>query len=172
MVVPALENESSFDFLHAKAPWTPLVKKILGPHARLAHMGCIISAPGSETQKWHSDGDHVHSAIQLQPHCLNVFLPLVPLTPSVGPTEFTPETHLEWTARPGNVTLTSSAGDAILFDFRLRHRGLANKTQDTHRPLLYITYGSPFFTDTENFSSNRYRALPPLVKRRVRTDSD
>ena len=49
-----------------------------------------------------------------------VFIPLVDLEPAVGPTEFTPATHLQWSSRPGNVILTARAGSAILFDYRLR----------------------------------------------------
>ena len=53
--------------------------------------------------------------------------PSTTIYPQMGPTEFTPETHLDWSTRPGNVTLTAEAGQVILFDYRTRHRGLANK---------------------------------------------
>jgi ectoine hydroxylase-related dioxygenase (phytanoyl-CoA dioxygenase family) len=83
---------------------------------------------------------------------------------AVGPTEFTPGTHLQWGRRHlGNVAVTAAAGDAILFDYRLRHRGLPNKTSDVVRPLVYITYAKPFFRDEANFSLKRYTPLPPLV---------
>ena len=29
--------------------------------------------------------------------------------------------------------------------------------------MIYITYSKPSFRDTENFSSERYETLPPLV---------
>ena len=37
----------------------------------------MLSMPGSETQKLHSDGDHVSSSTHLAPHLLNVFVPLI-----------------------------------------------------------------------------------------------
>ena len=154
-----------FGFFNETAPWLPLVRAILGPDACLIATGCILSLPGSASQQWHSDGDHLASECQLPPHCLNVFVPLVDMaTVAVGPTEFTPGTHLQWGRRHlGNVALTAAAGDAILFDYRLRHRGLPNKTSDVVRPLVYITYAKPFFKDEANFSLKRYPPLPTLV---------
>ena len=46
-------------------------------------------------------------------------------------------------------------------DWRLKHRGLANRTRED-RPLLYLTYARPWFVDKYNFSSERYEMLPPL----------
>jgi len=51
---------------------------------------------------------------------------------------------------------------------RRRHRGLANKTTGTVRPLVYVTYAKPFFVDQANFSAQRYKPLPPLVPMRKR----
>ena len=62
---------------------------------------------------------------------------------------------------------TGQAGEAILFDYRLRHRELANKSSVV-RPLIYITYAKPFFVDKMNFSAERYRPLPKLVQHRKR----
>jgi ectoine hydroxylase-related dioxygenase (phytanoyl-CoA dioxygenase family) len=94
-----------------------------------------------------------------------VFVPLVDMrSVAVGPTEFTPGTHLQWRRRQhGSVAITAAAGDAIVFDYRLRHRGLPNKTADVVRPLVYVTYAKPFFKDEANFSLQRYTPLPPLV---------
>ena len=53
MVVPGLHDGPDFKFLHSDAPWLPLVQSILGKDAALIHTGCILSMPGSDTQKWH-----------------------------------------------------------------------------------------------------------------------
>ena len=139
----------------------------LGAAARLCHAGCILALPESASQKWHSDGDHLDDDLQLPPHALNVFLPLVDVTLKNGATEFAPGTHYDWrtaaTKRP--LVVEAKAGDAILFDWRLKHRGLANKTREP-RPLVYLTYALPWFVDRYNFSSTRYADLPPLVPRR------
>ena len=38
---------------------------IFSQDAALVHTGCILSLPGSDTQKWHSDGDHLDDAVQV-----------------------------------------------------------------------------------------------------------
>ena len=43
-----------------------------------------------------------------------------------------------------------SAGDAILFDYRLFHAGGANHSTE-RRPILYLIYARSWFDDTFNF---------------------
>lgn len=142
-----------FSFLRDNAPWLPLVRGLLGADCVLAHCGVMLSLPGSETQPWHSDGDHLSSVKQLPPHCINVFIPLVDITPQVsksmhialsnlslipllalttdraccqnGGTEMVPGTHFtDSYDRPNPPTIPLvRAGECMLFDFRLRHRG-------------------------------------------------
>lgn len=48
------------------------------------------------------------------------------------------------------VTAELKAGQCLLFDYRLVHAGLPTKVK---RPVLYLTYTTPWFDDTENFST-------------------
>ena len=50
--------------------------------------------------------------------------------------------------------LVARAGELILFDFRLKHRGLSNHDV-LPRPMLYLQYCIPAFEDNANFSSWR-----------------
>ena len=55
------------------------------------------------------------------------------------------------------------SGTAILFDYRLGHRGMGNKS-DEPRPTLYLTYtNKPGWTDKDNFSRARFKKLGELV---------
>ena len=45
-----------------------------------------------------------------------------------------------------------AAGSAIVFDYRVLHRGLANRS-GAARPLLYFTYGRAWFRDATNYPS-------------------
>jgi hypothetical protein len=45
-------------------------------------------------------------------------------------------------------------GDALLFDCRLLHFGLANTSTKTTRPLLYINYYQDYFTDPKNWKDS------------------
>ena len=143
-------------------------------------------------QKWHADGGHLFAPHQLPrgltlpPHCINVFYPLVDLTEDNGPTEFRIASHrFDDTSNNGDVefSLTCPAGGAVLFDYRIQHRGRANQrstgrappssstgTQngvgrwdeaelELARPVLYLAYAKPYFRDHGNTRSGR-RLVP------------
>ncbi len=161
MQVPELEAMPCFG---AEAPWLPLVQAILGSDAKRIHLGVMLSLPGSAVQNWHSDGDHLSETVLHPPHCLNVFVPLVDMEEILGPTELLPASHLDWAGAGPAVKPCPRAGECLLFDYRLKHRGLANRSQKgILRPMVYITYAKPFYSDTANFSKTRYEKLPPLV---------
>lgn len=124
MEIKDFEKES-FSFLRGEAPWLPLVQSILGEECVLCNTGVMLSLPGSGTQPWHSDGDHVIKTSHMPPHCLNVFVPLVTITRENGGTEMVPETHMLGGYHKDNksITIQAKSGSCILFDYRLRHRG-------------------------------------------------
>jgi len=163
MVVPDLLGDVG------DGPWRDVVEAVLGSDARLCHAGVILALPGAAGQPWHSDGDHVHDEFHLPPHALNVFLPLVDCGVRNGATEFAPRTHLDWRADARPVVVEAAAGDAIVFDWRLKHRGLPHRGAEP-RPLVYLTYAAPWFVDDYNFSRDRFADLPPLVPASTRGD--
>lgn len=159
-----------FSFLtSSEMPWMEAVKTILGKDAVLIHKGCFLSLPGSETQKYHQDGVHLNNHAQKRCHAVNVFVPLVDLSMANGPTEFCLGSHIlghESFRREVAETPTPLAGSAIIFDYRLGHRGLGNSSQEC-RPILYLTYthGGSNFKDTVNFSTKRYKRLGDIAER-------
>ena len=170
MVDPALAfatHTPAFSFLHTTAAWIPLVRQILGEDCKCIHVGCMLSQPGSEVQQWHSDGDHESNERHLPPHCLNVFVPLVQVTAANGGTELVPTTHIfrNYGSNVQSVTPMPGLGQALLFDYRLKHRGLGNSSANP-RPILYITYATKTFASKAvahaNYSARRYKHLPPL----------
>jgi hypothetical protein len=60
----------------------------------------------------------------------------------------------------------AKAGNPVIFDYRLGHRGLGNNSREP-RPVLYLTYtrASKEFRDAVNFSSKRYRKLGEMVEK-------
>eukprot|EP00965_Chrysotila_dentata_P041208 1367612-Pleurochrysis_carterae.AAC.2 len=126
--LPELRSDA-FAFLFDEAPWMGLVRAALGADAQLTHCGCMLSFPGSTAQPWHSDGPHIRcsdDSFVAPLHAVNVFVPLVDLCASLGPTEFVPGSHVDFEAKRGSLTPTPAAGHALLFDYRLKHRGLGN----------------------------------------------
>jgi hypothetical protein len=71
-----------------------LVKEILGDDATVINKSLLISLPGAEDQAWHTDGPHVNVVKYMPCHCLNVFVPLVDVDMTNGPTEFRPESQV------------------------------------------------------------------------------
>ena len=61
-----------------------------GEEHYLCNMSIVISVPGAAEQSWHADGGHVDLTKHLSCHCLNVFIPLVDVPLSLGPTQFKP----------------------------------------------------------------------------------
>ena len=171
---PSMESEPfSHASLGDDAPWMPLVRSVLGEDCHQLWKGFVVTEPDTGDQAYHPDGPAVprdvwatHEALPergaLPPHCLTVFVPLVDLTDGVaGSTVFLPGSHhealnnaaLEAEADdPGSTggagspaSLNVAAGDAIVFNVRVRHAGSAN-TSDARRPLLYIVYGREWYT--------------------------
>ena len=137
--------------------WVPQVHEILGESARLLYCGLIVAmgveeGDEPEAQQWHMDGDNLfEDEVNLPCHCLTVFVPLVDLVMANGPTEFCLGTHLHSDEYPnGEVCLEAVAGSAILFDYRLLHRGTPNHTAHD-RPILYYTYSKPWYRDPVNY---------------------
>jgi len=105
----------------------------------LCNLSLLISTPGSPTQSWHADGGHTSLTTHHPCHVFNVFIPLVDVPLSMGPTELRPGTHV-YTRDLARMMLLAKAkkrlreavvpelrrGDALLFDYRILHRGRAN----------------------------------------------
>jgi hypothetical protein len=78
-------------------------------------------------------------------------------------------THHDYDAPSAAKVLTVRAGEAILFDYRLKHRGLSNRCTE-ERPLLYLTYAKPWWLDVYNFDKQRYQPLPHVEQRLSREE--
>jgi hypothetical protein len=165
-------DEPPFPGLAEAGPWVDVVKAILGDDATLLFSGVVLAtgngdeggtagggADAGGDQSWHTDGGHLHdedgAGPQLPCHCLNVFVPLVPIHETNGATQFVLGTHRkDCTTMDSAAALLCAAGSAILFDYRCLHRGSANTTTED-RPVLYFTYAKPWFVDAKNHRSTR-----------------
>jgi len=163
------------DALIRTPPWRPLLQKLLGDDCIDLFQGAVISEPGAADQQPHMDGGHLfqstHAYEQAQNpcHCLNVFVPLVDVTEELGPTEFWPGSHVlteagnAYNGAMPSVSLAGSKGDAIIFDYRVVHRGRAN-LGELRRPVLYLTSSRSWFRDAQNFPPERLLGEPAAAK--------
>mmetsp|Transcript_19764 Transcript_19764/g.28230 ORF Transcript_19764/g.28230 Transcript_19764/m.28230 type:complete len:614 (-) Transcript_19764:3214-5055(-) len=167
------------------------------PAPAVGQVGVVMGLPGCADQTIHADTAHVftHTA-HLPPHYLNLFLPAVAASLEdslrMGQTAFVLGSHhlqvsaAVMTRRGGQRELIQrlvrphlQAGDALLFDCRILHFGLANQHLNRHlrephpstpeqgkqsrhpldaeseefwRPLLYVNYHQGWFRDPKNWN--------------------
>jgi hypothetical protein len=151
------------------APWRPVSAAVaawIAPVLEAAEVqrplrpvleGVVTSLPGAPVQAFHMDGQHGFNAI----------VPLVDVGAHGTGTEFWPGSHRDASvaaaAMRGPLVCPASqevvqpklgAGDVLLYDYRVVHRGPAN--QGPHeRPLYYSAYAG----DTWNFPEERLAAV-------------
>eukprot|EP00041_Stephanoeca_diplocostata_P007924 m.113721 g.113721 ORF g.113721 m.113721 type:complete len:177 (+) comp17097_c0_seq1:1293-1823(+) len=99
--------------------------------------------------------------VHLPPHALTVFVGLDDVDQAQGWPEFFRGSHQQSVAReleagaavdpPVSFPVTKQS--AIVFDYRIVHRGTANTHATKDRPLLYLVYAKPWFCDQANFGS-------------------
>ena len=141
-----------------------------GGGAELWELAALVSAPGALAQAVHSDT--LYSAT---PCLFTAFVALQPVTSENGPTRFVPRTHTAeaQAARPEaeeRAFLASrdtclgilSAGEAAIYDGRLRHCGSANRG-DSLRVLFYVTLRHAL-DDDETLSARANEAAHSIRK--------
>ena len=138
-----------------------MIDVILGPDPVIDSMTCVIAFPGAADQPLHRDHPVLFYGDAHSTPCfaLTVAVPLIDLTPESGSTIVFPGTHLLLNApdpgdHPGGGEIGyPKRGGCYFMDYRLWHQGAANRSGQP-RPILYIIYTRPWFTDPINFRSH------------------
>ncbi len=164
-------------------PWWPLVAAVLGEDAEHAFSGVVSSEPGSPAQYWHTDSPHLAAAHRAA-HAINVLVALHDVPMAMGPTECargshfltnhlsnpslvldeliyqhagtSPELLVKGTRCrvPESCAKWMAAGSCLVFDDRILHRGLANRTDNT-RHVAYFSYRRRGYFANTHFESQR-----------------
>ncbi|QEG22117.1 phytanoyl-CoA dioxygenase family protein [Mariniblastus fucicola] len=154
--------------LYANPQLMPILERLLSPHLRIASFGAVVAWPGAESQPVHLDHPPLFDPAEqnqlLPPYAVTLVVPLVDVTPEIGPTAIWPGSHSDPNRLQQLSQLMEAAdysdaempvtklGDAYMMDYRVIHGGMANNS-DTVRPILYLVYSRPWFRDGFNFSS-------------------
>jgi len=140
-------------------------------------VNCVTALPGAAAQRFHRDHPSLFDeqdglAATLPAYAVTVAIPLMDLTPETGTTELFagsvgsagsvegPETYVE-AIRP-----FVARGGCFLMDYRLWHRGMANRSE-RDRPILYMTYAREWFTDVANFRKHSRMLIDLEDARRI-----
>lgn len=172
-----------FGFDERELPWSQLVAAVLGADAEHSFSGVVFSDPASPAQYWHTDSPHVTSEHRA-PHALNVLVALHKIATDMGPTEFargshfltnhlsnpslardeliyqhadtSPERLVNDTQNlvPESCASELAAGSCLVFDDRILHRGLANRSTST-RHMAYFSYRRKGYAENTHFESQR-----------------
>jgi len=164
-------------------PWWPVVAAVLGEDAEHSFSGVVFSEPGSPAQEWHIDSPHLDPQHR-RAHALNALIPLHDIPLEMGPTEIARGSHvltnhlrnpaLEHDKLVYQNTGTSpavivqdaeaeppepwvcplGAGSCLLFDDRIMHRGLANRS-DRPRYVAYFSYRESGYSENTHFEAQR-----------------
>lgn len=141
-----------------------LLERLLGPDFLIGSMTMVVAQAGAAAQHLHADHPPLFGgssqAVGLPPHAVTLLIPLVDIDEVVGATELRKGSHQrdDGEDMPG-VSRALPLGGCLLFDYRLLHRGLANRS-DRERPVLSIVYQRDWFRDAVNF-----RDVPALRMR-------
>ena len=169
--------------VHHDAIWWPIVSKILGSDAENSFSGIVFSEPNSPSQYWHIDSPHITNNHE-PAHALNVLVALQRITPEMGPTQYalkshyltnhlknknlnkdsliyqSPNTNPTYLVEHTNLmppevyTKNMEMGFCQIFDDRLLHRGLANKSYK-ERYVAYFSYRRKGYNENTHFESKQ-----------------
>lgn len=176
-------SPQQFEITVTELPWWSLVAAVLGEDAEPTFSGVVFSDPESPAQYWHIDSPHV-DAEHLGPHALNAMVALHDIPMDMGPTEIavashvltnhlknptlvhdqlvyqhadtSPELLVERTGAgaPARWASALAAGSCLLFDDRIMHRGLANRSAAT-RYVAYFSYCRKGYVGSTHFEARR-----------------
>jgi aminoglycoside phosphotransferase len=151
-----------------------VMKKLLGREFILNSLGVVIAKPGAKAQHVHQDHpplfDSDEENTQISCYAITILIPLVDLNYENGALQVWEKSHI-----PGYnpnehkpKTVNISAGDCVLFDYRLYHRGTATIGKQ-ERPVLYLVYSRPWFRDSVNFLSHSPLSIIDSVYNKIPT---
>ena len=158
--------------LYANPVLLRMLELLLGKDFLLDSVSCVVAFPEAPLQRLHRDHndlfmDAPELRAQLRPYAVTVTIPLIDFNEETGATRFFagsqslgwPAVEEELAQAEGNLSYVERGG-CYLMDYRLIHRGTANRS-DVMRPMLSLIYARSWFTDAENFNSHPRIAIAP-----------
>lgn len=142
---------------HAPPAIAELARRLL--RTDYAHyVGAVPSREKSDVGFWHRDTysffDDESIDMSVPPFYLTVLVPLNEITEELGPTQLRLGSHrctLEEAEKcPLAVACPMQPGDALVFDGRCVHRGLANGSSELRR-MLYVVWHKKWYNDYSEF---------------------
>ncbi len=126
-------------------------------------IGAVVALPGCAEQALHADAPHIYDGVHLPGHYYNCFLygGEASNEPKAGQTGFVPGSHFceacaalvkdaPRNVAAGIVRPRLASGDALIFDARILHFGLPNRSTK-RRAIVYCNHTEYWFRDPKNW---------------------
>ncbi len=142
-----------------------ILHNILQTRFLIDNVICVTALPGAADQHFHRDHPPLFDeqdglAAMLPAFAVTVAIPLVDLDPATGTTRLyagSMTASRDASGGPGSfaeeICPFVARGGCYLMDYRLWHRGMANRSQRP-RPVLFVVYAREWFTDVVNFKKH------------------
>lgn len=154
-----LEGPFADPFFYACEPLREILAALLGIKCVLNNCSVVVAFPGAQDQHLHRDAPFLFgrhpASIAAPTYAITVGIPLLPLTPDTGCTQFYTGSHQNPLPPESFATQTiteqtyGACGDIYLMDFRLVHKGTANPGVK-QRPIIYLAYSQNWYFDIVN----------------------
>lgn len=164
-----LEQDDRFSFLIDHQPILSRIRALLGTCIQLHSATARVTRPGTLDQDWHRDGpwpmDFAGTPYGSLPGQINCAYFLDDLNPENGPNMIVPGSHrvpfrppLGHPTFPDEKKVFARAGDVVMFDGWLYHRGGANNSQANRRG-CFMCYQNAWMKSREPFDGPRVTKL-------------
>jgi len=154
MLSPQLKGPFLDERVYGHPLLLKIVQQLLGSDVLIDNITCTVALPGAKEQHLHRDHPLLFhelkdSRCRTPPYAVSLVVPLVDLTPETGTTRIFPG-GMDWEEPTTEAALPYIArGECFLMDLRMWHQGTPNLSANP-RPVLYIVYARPWFTDSKN----------------------
>lgn len=158
MITLAFEGPLRQPKIFAPPTIMPILERLLSNKLILGSLVAVTSLPGAKTQSRHRDHHALFpdENITPPPFATSVMIPLIEMNEEVGVTRLFKGTHLQPTevanTMPGQDPIVP-VGSCFLMDYRVQHRGMANKSSDKIRPVITLVFQRPWFRDYVNYDN-------------------
>ena len=144
---------------------TRILATLLGPEFLIDNVNCVVALSDAAEQRVHIDHSSLFPELRaladtMPAYAVTVAIPLIDLDSATGTTKLFPgsqsaahDTHDNPPEFDEEICPFVKRGGCFLIDYRLWHRGMANRS-GVDRPILYIVYTREWFTDVRNFKKH------------------
>lgn len=174
MVTLGVEGPINSPTLYGGELLTGMMKRLLGDDYVMGGLNGVVALPGAKNQGLHKDYPPLfrydgEEHMVTPPFAVALLTPLIDMSKEHGVTAFRKGSHLVPEQMPFEMEVQEpllKMGDAVIFDYRTAHEGLANRSNEV-RPLLCLIFHRIWFRDALNYERQKDVQISPEEFKKV-----